>query len=143
VLTSNLGSQFLADAKDGAITKKLRDQVMGEVRLAFRPEFINRLDEIIIFSRLGREHMVGIVDIQLSTLIKRLGERHIALAIDLKAKEWLADAGYEPAYGARPLKRVIQKELQDKLANLLLAGKIADGSNIEVKGWDGGLKITT
>ena len=142
VLTSNLGSQYLADAKGGEITPKVRDQVMAEVRSAFRPEFLNRLDEIILFGRLAREHMVGIVDIQLARLVARLAERHITLTLDAQAKEWLAESGYDPTYGARPLKRVIQKELQDKLANQLLAGTIADGSQVDVKGWEGGLNIT-
>ena len=143
VLTSNLGSQFLADAKEGEIPKKTRDLVMAEVRTAFRPEFLNRLDEIILFGRLARVHMVGIVDIQLGKLVARLAERHITLDLDDKAKEWLAESGYDPAYGARPLKRVIQKELQDKIANLILAGTVADGAKIEVKGWEGGLKISS
>ena len=86
--------------------------------------------------------MVGIVDIQIAGLVKRLAERHITLELDAKAKEWLAESGYDPAYGARPLKRVIQKSVQDKLANLILDGSIVDGSSVEVKGWDGGLKIT-
>ena len=141
VLTSNLGSQYLADGK-GEITEKIRAQVMDEVRAAFRPEFINRLDEIVLFNRLERKHMVGIVDIQIAGLVKRLAERHITLELDAKAKEWLAESGYDPAYGARPLKRVIQKSVQDKLANLILDGSIVDGSSVEVKGWDGGLKIT-
>lgn len=132
VLTSNLGSEYLADAKEGEITGPVRDHVMNAVRKHFRPEFLNRLDEIILFSRLAREHMVGIVDIQISHLIRRLAERHITLTLDDKAREWLAEAGYDPVYGARPLKRVIQRELQDKLANELLAGRIADGSSVKV-----------
>jgi len=142
VLTSNLGSQFLAETQ-GKITEKIRDQVMNEVRSAFRPEFLNRLDEIILFGRLDRAHMVDIVDIQIAHLIERLAQRHITLTLDAKAKEWLAEKGYDPVYGARPLKRVIQKELQDKLANQLLAGTIADGSQVTVKGWEGGLNITS
>jgi ATP-dependent Clp protease ATP-binding subunit ClpB len=119
----------------------VREQVMDIVRKSFRPEFLNRLDEIIMFCRLAREHMVGIVDIQIARLTHRLAERHINLVLDDKARNWLAETGYDPAYGARPLKRVIQKELQDKLANQLLAGTIADGSRVEVNGWEGGLHI--
>ena len=139
VLTSNLGSEFLADAKE--ITGPVRDHVMGAVRKAFRPEFINRLDEIILFSRLARENMVHIVDIQLKHLEKRLIERHITLQLDEKAKNWLAEAGYDPAYGARPLKRVIQRQLQDKLASEILAGAIPDGSAVNVSAGEEGLVI--
>ena len=143
VLTSNLGSEYLADTKGGDISEKVRAQVMDAVRKAFRPEFINRLDEIILFARLARENMVHIVDIQLRHLEKRLEERHIALQLDSKAKNWLADAGYDPAYGARPLKRVIQRQLQDKLAGQILAGSIPDGSAVTVSASDLGLVITT
>ncbi len=141
VLTSNLGSEFLAEAKGTEITKQLREQVMNVVRASFRPEFLNRLDEIILFRRLAVEHMTSIVDIQLARLIERLAERHITLSLDERARQWLAEKGYDPVYGARPLKRVIQKELQDKLAEKLLAGTIADGSEVKVQGWDGGIKI--
>ncbi|MDX2113161.1 MAG: ATP-dependent chaperone ClpB [Alphaproteobacteria bacterium] len=141
VLTSNLGSEFLAEAKGTEITKQLREQVMNVVRASFRPEFLNRLDEIILFSRLAKEHMANIVDIQLVRLTERLAERHIILSLDAKARQWLAEKGYDPVYGARPLKRVIQKELQDKLAEKLLAGTIVDGSEVKVQGWDGGIKI--
>ena len=141
VLTSNLGSEFLADSKETEISKKTRDAVMGVVRASFRPEFLNRLDEIIIFSRLRKEDMTGIVDIQLKQLEARLAERNITLALDKKAKEWLAEEGYDSAYGARPLKRVIQKQLQDKLATKLLSGTVSDGGTVKVTGWEGGLKI--
>jgi len=141
VLTSNLGSEFLAEAKGTEITKQLREQVMNVVRASFRPEFLNRLDEIILFRRLAKEHMADIVDIQLAHLVSRLAERKITLTLDTKAREWLADKGYDPVYGARPLKRVIQKELQDKLAEKLLGGAISDGSDVKVQGWDGGIKI--
>ncbi|MDE3015465.1 MAG: ATP-dependent chaperone ClpB [Pseudomonadota bacterium] len=142
VLTSNLGSEFLATAAENEISGPVRDQVMSAVRRAFRPEFLNRLDEIILFTRLAKSQMVHIVDIQIARLAKRLTERHIALALDDKAKAWLAESGYDPVYGARPLKRVIQKELQDKLAARMLAGEVADGSAVTVKGWDGGLNLT-
>jgi len=142
VLTSNLGSDILAAAKEDEITGPMRDQVMHAVQRAFRPEFLNRLDEIILFGRLDRKHMISIVDIQIARLVKRLAERHIALALDDKAKAWLAEAGYDPVYGARPLKRVIQRELQDKLAQKMLAGDIADGSQIKVSAGEGGLVLT-
>jgi len=141
VLTSNLGSEFIAENKDAEIPKKLRDQVMGVVRTAFRPEFLNRLDEVVLFNRLQREDMSHIVDIQLSRLKSLLAARHITLTLTDGAREWLANAGYDPAYGARPLKRIIQKNLQDKLAEKLLAGEIIDGQEVTVDGWQGGLKI--
>jgi len=142
VLTSNLGSEFLAEIKGTEISKTVREQIMNVVRRAFRPEFLNRLDEIILFKRLAKESMGAIVDIQVANLIKRLGERKITLDLDDAARDWLAEQGYDPMYGARPLKRVIQKELQDKLAGKLLAGDIADGSHVKVQGWQGGLKIS-
>lgn len=143
VLTSNLGSEFLADAKEGEISGTVRDHVMQAVRKAFRPEFLNRLDEIILFSRLARSYMVGIVDIQLRHLRSLLAERHITLNLDNAAREWLAETGYDPVYGARPLKRVIQRQLQDKLAHRILEGTIPDGSNVQVTADKEGLKITT
>jgi ATP-dependent Clp protease ATP-binding subunit ClpB len=142
VLTSNLGSELLAAAKEDELSKSVRDGVMAVVRQAFRPEFLNRLDEIILFKRLGKDQMHSIVDIQIAQLEKRLGERKITLTLDKKARDWLADKGYDPAYGARPLKRVIQKELQDKLAQRLLEGRVNDGSTVKVQGWEGGLKIS-
>jgi ATP-dependent Clp protease ATP-binding subunit ClpB len=141
VLTSNIGSDYLAKAKDGEIDKSLRDAIMNEVRKAFRPEFLNRLDEIIFFKRLSSENMHAIVSIQIAHLMQRLGDKHIKLELDKPALDWLAETGYDPAYGARPLKRVIQRELQNKLANKLLAGDIKDGSKVKVQGWQGGLKI--
>ncbi|NBX04385.1 MAG: ATP-dependent chaperone ClpB, partial [Alphaproteobacteria bacterium] len=119
----------------------VREQVMGVVRQSFRPEFLNRLDEIVLFGRLQKSDMAGIVEIQVAELAARLADRKITLTLDKKAKDWLAEEGYDPAYGARPLRRVIQKQLQDKLANALLAGKIADGQEVKVTGWEGGLKI--
>ncbi len=141
ILTSNLGSEFLADSKEKEISHKTRELVMNIVRQSFRPEFLNRLDEIILFGRLQKEDMASIVDIQLSRLEKRLAERNITLVLDEKAREWLADAGYDPMYGARPLKRIIQKELQDKLASAILAGRINDGQQVKVTAWEGGLKV--
>ncbi len=141
VLTSNLGSDALANAKEGEISVAVREQVMQLVRKAFRPEFLNRLDEIILFKRLAKDSMHAIVDIQITGLAKRLSERHITLTLDDKARDWLAEAGYDPMYGARPLKRVIQRELQNKLAGKLLAGGIKDGSVVKVSAGAEGLKI--
>jgi len=141
ILTSNLGSEFLADSKEKEISPKTRELVMNIVRQSFRPEFLNRLDEIILFGRLQKEDMAAIVDIQLERLEKRLAERHITLSLDEKARDWLADTGYDPMYGARPLKRIIQKELQDKLASAILAGRINDGQEVKVTAWEGGLKV--
>ncbi len=141
ILTSNLGSEFLAHSKEKDISAKTREQVMEVVRQSFRPEFLNRLDEIILFGRLQKEHMAGIVDILLAGLLKRLAERKITLILDDKARDWLAEAGYDPVYGARPLKRIIQKELQDKLASALLAGRIIDGQKVNVTAWEGGLRV--
>jgi len=114
---------------------------MAEVQAHFRPEFLNRLDEIILFHRLGREDMTGIVEIQLQRLQALLEDRKISLAITAPAKRWLAEAGYDPVYGARPLKRVIQKSLQDPLARLILEGRIQDGDEVRVDAGDGSLLI--
>ncbi len=141
VMTSNLGSEFLAEVKEKTIPARVREQVMQVVRGTFRPEFLNRLDEIVLFNRLQAEHMHAIVDIQIAQLVKRLADRHITLKLDEKARDWLAKEGYDPAYGARPLKRVIQKEVQDRLANKLLAGDIKDGSKVKVTAWEGGLSV--
>lgn len=132
IMTSNLGSEHLVNQKDGANVEDVRDKVMESVRKAFRPEFLNRIDDILLFKRLDRNLMTGIVDIQLGYLHKLLADRHITLTIDDKAKHWLADKGYDPAYGARPLKRVIQTHLQNKLAEMILQGDIMDGSEISV-----------
>ena len=140
ILTSNLGTEFLS-VGEGAQTPHERAQVMGAVRAHFRPEFLNRLDEIILFHRLSRENMDRIVDIQISRLQKLLADRKIEIDLDRKAREWMAQAGYDPVYGARPLKRVIQRHLQDPLAQLLLAGKIGDGANVKVSATKSGLTI--
>lgn len=132
IMTSNLGAEYLVELKEGQKTEEVRDQVMDVVRKSFRPEFLNRLDEILLFSRLGREQMTGIVDIQLEHLHHLLEDRHIELEIDEKAKKWLADQGYDPAYGARPLKRVIQNNVQNYLAELILNGEIEDGSTVKL-----------
>jgi ATP-dependent Clp protease ATP-binding subunit ClpB len=132
VLTSNLGSEILAALPEDADMRKARDSVMAIVRGAFRPEFLNRLDEILIFRRLSRGDMKGIVDIQLRRLQKLLVDRKLTLDVDDKAKEWLGEVGYDPVYGARPLKRVIQRELQNPLAEMILAGRITDGEAVHV-----------
>jgi ATP-dependent Clp protease ATP-binding subunit ClpB len=141
VLTSNLGSQAIAELPDTSDVESARPAVMRAVRERFRPEFLNRLDEIVLFRRLARADMATIVDIQLGNLRKLLADRHIALELDDKAREWLAEAGYDPAYGARPLKRVIQRNLQDKLANLLLEGSIHDGETLHVTASADGLEV--
>ncbi|MCW5773042.1 MAG: ATP-dependent chaperone ClpB [Rhodospirillaceae bacterium] len=132
VLTSNLGSEYLAALKEGQPADSVRDEVMGVVRQAFRPEFLNRLDEILLFNRLSRGEMAKIVEIQLGRLRKLLAERKIDLTLDETATAWLANTGYDPVYGARPLKRVIQKNLQDPLAQKILAGEIKDGDTVAV-----------
>jgi ATP-dependent Clp protease ATP-binding subunit ClpB len=141
VLTSNLGSEYLAALLEGQPSEAAREQVMEVVRRAFRPEFLNRLDEIILFNRLGRNEMRRIVDIQLKGLQKLLDERKITLKVDDQAKIWLANTGYDPIYGARPLKRVIQKHLQNPLATMLLSGAIKDGDTVTVTVRDGQLAI--
>ena len=141
ILTSNLGAQALSQLPDGADSADAKRDVMDAVRAHFRPEFLNRLDETIIFDRLGRADMDGIVDIQLARLQKRLMGRKITLAFDDVAKTWLADEGYDPVFGARPLKRVIQRALQDPLAELLLSGDIQDGDTIAISAGAEGLII--
>lgn len=141
VLTSNLGAEYLAALPEGQPAENAREQVMEVVRSAFRPEFLNRLDEIVLFNRLGRSDMKRIVDIQLEHLQRLLADRKIILHIDDGAKTWLANTGYDPVYGARPLKRVIQRHLQNPLASMLLSGEILDGSTVEVTVQDGHLTI--
>ena len=141
VLTSNLGSQALSQLPEGADSSQARRDVMGAVRAHFRPEFLNRLDETIIFDRLKRGDMDGIVEIQLARLLKRLANRKVTLQLDEGAKKWLAEDGYDPVFGARPLKRVIQRALQDPLAEMLLAGDVADGDLVPVSAGSEGLII--
>ena len=141
VLTSNLGGDILAHQEEGHDSGEVRGQVMEVVRAAFRPEFLNRLDEVILFHRLFREHMTGIVDIQLVRLLALLEDRKITLALDDAAKVWLADKGYDPVYGARPLKRVIQRTLQNPLATMILEGKIKDGDTVKVSAGEEHLTI--
>ena len=141
VLTSNLGSETLAALADGVDVDAARDQIMEEVRAAFRPEFLNRLDEIVLFHRLSRDQIGGIVEIQLAQLRALLADRDIEIDLDTAALTWLADAGYDPVYGARPLKRVIQRSLQNPLATLILDGTVKDGETVTVSAANGALEI--
>jgi ATP-dependent Clp protease ATP-binding subunit ClpB len=141
VLTSNLGAEYLAALMEGQPSEAARPEVMEVVRRSFRPEFLNRLDEIILFNRLARNDMKRIVDIQLRHLQTLLADRKITIRVDEQAKTWLANTGYDPVYGARPLKRVIQRELQNPLATMLLAGDIHDGDTVAVSVQDGRLTI--
>jgi ATP-dependent Clp protease ATP-binding subunit ClpB len=141
ILTSNLGSQALSMLPDGSDAVDAKRDVMDAVRAHFRPEFLNRLDETVIFDRLARGDMDGIVTIQMSRLLKRLASRKINLALDDGARKWLADEGYDPVFGARPLKRVIQRALQDPLAEMLLAGDVKDGDTIPVSAGTDGLLV--
>ncbi|MEO0624692.1 MAG: ATP-dependent chaperone ClpB [Pseudomonadota bacterium] len=141
ILTSNLGAEFLSALPEEGLAQEARGQVMAAVRGHFRPEFLNRLDEIVLFDRLGREHMDGIVDIQLALLERRLADRKITLQLDRAARAWLAERGYDPVYGARPLKRAIQKSLQDPLAHSLLEGTVKDGEAVAVSAGAEGLVI--
>ena len=139
IMTSNLGSEYLVNQPAGEDSDAVREQVMKVVRAHFRPEFLNRVDEIILFHRLKREQMGKIVDIQMGRLSKLLADRKIKLELDDKAKDWLGQKGYDPAYGARPLKRVIQKYVQDPLAEMVLAGKIHDGETVRITAGKDGL----
>jgi ATP-dependent Clp protease ATP-binding subunit ClpB len=137
IMTSNMGAEHLANLPDGADVEQARPAVMDVVRSNFRPEFLNRIDEIILFKRLGRGEMGGIVRIQLGRVDRLLADRRMAIALDGGAEAWLAEKGYDPVYGARPLKRVIQKALIDPIARKLLQGEFADGEVIQVRS-DGG-----
>ena len=141
ILTSNLGSQHLAALDDGQDVKEVEPQVMEIVRGHFRPEFLNRLDEVILFHRLGANHMAPIVEIQVQRVQKLLKDRKITLALSEKAKAWLGRVGYDSVYGARPLKRAIQRYLQDPLADLLLRGEVPDGSTVKVEEGNGALEL--
>ncbi len=132
VMTSNIGAEYLVNQPEGQDVEAVRDQVMAMVRASFRPEFLNRVDEIILFHRLQRDQMTRIVDIQMKRLEKLLADRKIVVELDADAKKWLADKGYDPAYGARPLKRVMQKALQDQLAEMILSGRVKDGDRVKV-----------
>jgi len=141
ILTSNLGSQYLANLDEGQTVEDVEPQVMEVVRAHFRPEFLNRLDEIILFHRLAAEHMAPIVEIQVGRVQKLLKDRKIVLDLTDAAKRWLGRVGYDPVYGARPLKRAVQRYLQDPLAEKLLAGEIPDGSMVKIDEGDGALEI--
>ena len=141
IMTSNLGSEFLVNQPEGQDSDAVRDEVMGVVRHAFRPEFLNRIDDIILFHRLRRQDMGAIVDIQMARLAKLLTDCKITLELSKEAREWLADKGYDPAYGARPLKRVIQKSVQDPLAEAILAGDIVDGEDVPITVGPGSLML--
>ena len=143
VMTSNLGSQVIAELPDSADVEEARDAVMELVRGAFRPEFLNRLDETILFHRLGRDQMAGIVEIQIGRLAGRLADRKIVLDLDEEAQKWLAEAGYDPVYGARPLARTIQRQVQNPLSELILKGEVKDGDTVTVRvGDEGGLTLS-
>ena len=141
IMTSNMGSDALAGLDDDDDVEKARPAVMASVRSHFRPEFLNRIDEIILFKRLGRAAMDDIVRIQLQRVEKLLADRRMSIALDSAATHWLAERGYDPVYGARPLKRVIQKELVDPIARKLLEGDLEDGAVIDVTGGQDGLVI--
>ncbi|PSC05025.1 ATP-dependent chaperone ClpB [Alsobacter soli] len=141
IMTSNLGAEFLVNQPEGEDTDAVRSEVMSVVRSHFRPEFLNRVDEIILFHRLQRAQMGAIVDIQMKRLQKLLDERKLVLELDPTARDWLADKGYDAAYGARPLKRVIQKNVQDPLAELILSGTVKDGEHVPVTAGPEGLRI--
>jgi ATP-dependent Clp protease ATP-binding subunit ClpB len=141
VMTSNLGAEYLVNQKEGEDSEAVRDEVMAVVRAHFRPEFLNRVDEIILFHRLKRAQMGAIVDIQMARLQKLLDERKIRLELDDKARRFLAEKGYDPAYGARPLKRTIQKLVQDPLAEMILAGEVHDGDTVPISATGSGLVI--
>jgi ATP-dependent Clp protease ATP-binding subunit ClpB len=141
ILTSNLGSQYLAALGDDEDVEKAEPQVMEVVRAHFRPEFLNRLDEIILFHRLAAQHMAPIVDIQLGRVSKLLKDRKIVIELTEAARNWLGRVGYDPVYGARPLKRAIQRHVQDPLADLILRGDVPDGSMVHIDEGDGALKF--
>ncbi|MGE3067067.1 MAG: ATP-dependent chaperone ClpB [Hyphomicrobiaceae bacterium] len=141
IMTSNIGSEYLVNQKEGEDTEAVRAYVMAELKTKFRPEFLNRIDEIILFHRLQRDQMASIVDIQLAGLRRLLTDRKITLELDDAARTWLANRGYDPAYGARPLKRVIQKHVQDPLAEQILAGRIKDGETVKLTVRDGQIAI--
>jgi ATP-dependent Clp protease ATP-binding subunit ClpB len=143
IMTSNIGAEFLVNQKEGEESSAVQNEVMQLVRAHFRPEFLNRIDEIIMFHRLRREDMTAIVDIQVERLLRLLADRKVNLDLTPEARAWLADKGYDPAYGARPLKRVIQKYLQDPLAEKILAGEIQDGDTVVIGATPQGLSLLT
>jgi len=142
ILTSNLGSQFIANLPDEQSVESVEPQVMEIVRGHFRPEFLNRLDETVLFNRLSAANMAPIVDIQVSRVQALLADRKVTLALTDAARAWLGRVGYDPVYGARPLKRAVQKYLQDPLADAILRGAVPDGSTVNVDEGDGKLVLT-
>jgi len=139
IMTSNIGAEYLVNQPEGEDTSAVRERVMALVRAHFRPEFLNRVDEIILFHRLQKSEMGRIVEIQFARLQKLLEDRKIDLSLDSKARDWLANKGWDSAYGARPLKRVIQRNVQDPLAEMILAGEVRDGSQVKISAGKGGL----
>jgi ATP-dependent Clp protease ATP-binding subunit ClpB len=137
IMTSNLGSYVFNDPTASA--EERTEKVMADVRATFRPEFVNRVDEIIVFSPLGREQIGQILDIQIGLLQQRLASRRLTVELTDGAREYLANKGFDPAYGARPLKRLIQREVQDRLATMLLGGEMRDGDHVVIDAADGGL----
>jgi ATP-dependent Clp protease ATP-binding subunit ClpB len=141
ILTSNLGSNYLVDpALD---PEKKKESVLAVVRSSFKPEFLNRLDEIVLFEALGKDDLAHIVDLQLALLEKRLAVRRISIEVTDAARAWLAETGYDPAYGARPLRRLIQTAIGDPLAKLLIGGEVVDGGRVTVDAGEGGLTLAT
>jgi ATP-dependent Clp protease ATP-binding subunit ClpB len=143
ILTSNLGSQYIAGLPEDQDVETVEPQVMEVVRSHFRPEFLNRLDEIVLFHRLGQSHMGPIVDIQIGRVQRLLRERKVALSLSEAARAWLGRVGYDPVYGARPLKRAVQKYVQDPLADAILRGEVPDGVVVSVDEGDGKLVLTS
>jgi ATP-dependent Clp protease ATP-binding subunit ClpB len=141
ILTSNLGSEFLAVLKDGEPAEKVRKDVMEVVRRAFRPEFLNRLDDIVLFNRLDRKVMRGIVKNHIAGLQRLVAGQQVVLEVDDKAADWLGERGYDPVYGARPLRRVIQTEVQNRLAQMLLAGEVKAGDLVMATAEKGGIRL--
>ena len=141
IMTSNLGAQYLINSKDSKLDQKQKDLVLDEVQKTFRPEFINRVDEILIFEKLSKKDIEEILDIQINSLNALMSEKHISLELDNKAKSWLAKKGFDPVYGARPLKRVLQNYLQNPLAEKMISNEINEGSEVKVSSNDFGLSI--
>ncbi|HEX6000990.1 MAG TPA: AAA family ATPase, partial [Hyphomicrobiaceae bacterium] len=141
IMTSNVGSEYLASQKDDEDVEAARPYVMAELRTKFRPEFLNRIDDIILFHRLRREQMAAIVDIQIARLQKLVADRKLKLDLDDGARTWLANRGYDPMYGARPLKRVIQRSVQDPLAEQILSGRVRDGDTVRISVSGGNLEV--
>jgi ATP-dependent Clp protease ATP-binding subunit ClpA len=134
-MTSNIGSSDILELEgsvDGEAYRQMKESVLGQLKHHFRPEFLNRVDELVVFHGLSKDHLVAIIEIQLERLAARLKSRQLKLVVTSEAKWWLAEAGYDPVYGARPLKRVLQRELESSLARKILAGEISDGSTIKV-----------